>query len=90
MTRDTTHEVTHETLLVVSTRGESIGKVIHHDGDETFLVEAGTVFPQDFDFHYESSTGVSDDGSLVYTLTEYEEEKELEAGPLPADIALRR
>jgi hypothetical protein len=64
----------HEGLLVVSTRGESIGKVIHYDGDETFLVERGTVFPRDFAFHYESTTGVSDDGALVYTLTEYTEE----------------
>jgi hypothetical protein len=70
--------MTHETLLVVSTRGESIGKVIHNDGDETFLVEKETVFPNDFEFHYESSTGVSEDGSLVYTLTEYSDE-ELEA-----------
>jgi hypothetical protein len=71
----------HEELLVVSTRGESIGKVIHHDGDETFLVERGTVFPRDFTFRYESSTAVSEDGALVYTLTEYAEE--------PADTARR-
>jgi hypothetical protein len=64
----------HESLLVVSARGECIGKVIHHNGDETFLVERGTVFPKDFEFHYESSTGVSEDGALVYTLTEYSEE----------------
>ena len=67
--------MSHESLLVVSARGESIGKVIHYDGDETFLVERGTVFPNDFAFHYESSTGVSEDGSLVYTLTEYSEEE---------------
>jgi hypothetical protein len=64
----------HESLLVVSTRGESIGKVIHYDGDETFLVERGTVFPEDFEFHCESTTSVSEDGALVYTLTEYSEE----------------
>ena len=64
----------HEELLVVTSRGESIGKVIHHDGDETFLVERGTVFPTDFAFRYESITGVSEDGALVYTLTEYSEE----------------
>ena len=64
----------HESLLLVSTRGETIGKVIHYDGDETFLVERGTVFPQDFEFHYESTTSVSEDGALVYTLTEYSEE----------------
>ena len=64
----------HESLLVVSSRGESIGKVIHHDGDETFSVEGGTVFPRDFAFHYESSTAISEDGALVYTLTEEYEE----------------
>jgi len=64
----------HESLLVVTTRGESIGKVIHYDGDETFLVERGTVFPKDFEFHHESSAVVSEDGALVYTLTEYSEE----------------
>ena len=65
----------HESLLVVSTRGESIGRVIHHDGDETFLVERGTEFPKDFAFHYEESTGVSEDGALVYTVTEYLDEQ---------------
>jgi hypothetical protein len=64
----------HDSLLVVSTRGESIGKVIHDEGDETFLVEGETVFPRDFAFHYESSTAVSEDGALVYTVTEYSEE----------------
>ena len=60
----------HEGLLVVSARGECIGMVIHYDGDETFLVERGTVFPQDFEFHFDKRTGVSEDGTLVYTLTE--------------------
>jgi hypothetical protein len=64
----------HESLLVVSTRGECIGKVIHYDGDETFLVERETVFPRDFAFHDESGTAVSEDGALVYTLTEYSED----------------
>jgi hypothetical protein len=76
----------HETLLVVSTRGESIGKVIHHDGDETFLVERGTVFPEDFEFHEESITSVSEDGALVYTLTEYAEEPAATGGPAIADV----
>ena len=75
--------MSHESLLVVSARGESIGKVIHHDGDETFLVERGTVFPNDFAFRYESRTGVSEDGSLVYMVTEYSEE-EAEAAEAPA------
>jgi hypothetical protein len=74
----------HESLLVVTTRGESIGKVIHYDGDETFLVESGTVFPNDFEFHYESSTGVSEDGALVYTLSEYSEEDAAAAAEAPA------
>lgn len=65
----------HESLLVVSTRGESIGTIIHHNGDETFLVERGTVFPTDFEFHCESITSVSEDGTLVYTLTDYPEEQ---------------
>lgn len=66
--------MSHESLLVVSTRGESIGKVIHYDGDQTFLVERGTVFPEDFQFHYESITRISEDGALVYTVTELDEE----------------
>lgn len=71
----------HGSLLVVSARGETIGKVIHHDGDETFLVERGTVFPVDFDFRCECGTSVSDDGVLVYTLLEdFEEEAEDEDG----------
>jgi hypothetical protein len=66
--------MSHDDLLVVSTRGESIGKVIHHDGDECFLVERGIEFPRDFVFHYESITGTSEDGTLVYTVTECSEE----------------
>ena len=66
----------HESLLVVTARGESIGKVIHYDGDETFLVESGTVFPTDFEFRCESNTRVSEDGALVYTLTDCSEEQD--------------
>jgi hypothetical protein len=62
-----------ESLLVVSARGELIAKVIHYDGDETFLVERGSVFPDDFAFRYEGTTGVSEDGALVFTLTELPE-----------------
>ncbi|HVZ85386.1 MAG TPA: hypothetical protein VHG72_00330 [Polyangia bacterium] len=65
----------HESLLVVETRGESIGTIIHYDGDETFLVERGKTFPVDFDFHYESTTAVCEDGALLYTLTECSEEE---------------
>jgi hypothetical protein len=77
----------HERLLVVSTKGESIGRVIHYDGDETFLVERGTVFPKDFEFHYESSTAVSEDGALVYTLTEYLDEQPAPAEATTAEVA---
>ena len=64
----------HELLLVVTTRGESIGKIIHDEAEETFLVERGTVFPTDFQFHYESNTAVTEDGALVYTLTAYSDD----------------
>ena len=66
----------HESLLVVSAHGESIGKVIHYDGDETFLAEREKVFPRDFEFHYESVTGVCEEGALVFTLTECSEEQD--------------
>jgi hypothetical protein len=65
----------HESLLVVSARGESIGKIIHHDGDETFLVEREKVFPDDFDLRYESGTGICQEGALLFTLTECAEEQ---------------
>lgn len=70
--------MSHECLLVVTAGGESIGKVIHYDGDETFLVEGATVFPTDFEFRDESTSRVCEDGALVYTLTEYSQEEELE------------
>jgi hypothetical protein len=73
----------HESLLVVTSRGETIGKIIHHDGDETFLVEGETVFPRDFEFRHESITDVSEDGALVYLLTEYSEEEPLAREPPP-------
>jgi len=78
--------MSHESLLVVSTRGESIGKVIHYDGDQTFLVERGTVFPEDFEFHYESITGVSEDGALVYTVTEVSEDDDTCAEGPTSDV----
>ena len=72
--------MSHETLLVVTAGGESIGKVIHYDGDETFLVEGRVVFPTDFVFHDESNARVCEDGALVYTLTEFFEEDEKNPG----------
>ena len=65
----------HESLLVITTRGETIGTIIHHDGDETFLVEGETVFPRDFELRHESITDVCEDGALLYTLTECSEEE---------------
>ncbi len=62
----------HERLLVVTSGGETIGTIIHHDGDETFLVEGDKVFPRDFEFHHESITDVCEDGALLYTLTDEE------------------
>jgi hypothetical protein len=73
----------HESLLVVTTRGETIGTIIHHDGDETFLVEGETVFPRDFEFRHESITDISEDGALLYTLTEYSGEEPAAADAPP-------
>jgi hypothetical protein len=39
------------------------------------LVESGKVFPEDFDFHFESNTAISEDGALLYTLVEYSDEE---------------
>jgi hypothetical protein len=77
--------MTHDSLLIVSSKGEFIGKTLHHDGDDTFLVERGLVFPDDFEFRYESTTGVSEDGTLVYILlAEYDGEEE------PAEVDAER
>jgi hypothetical protein len=72
----------HESLLVVTSRGESIGKVIHNDGDDTFLVEREKVYPKDFEFHYEGTTGVCEDGALLFTVTECPEEEPVAADPI--------
>ena len=73
----------HESLLVITTRGETIGTIIHHDGDETFLVEGEKVFPRDFEFRHESITDISEDGALVYTVTDFSEEEEPVATETP-------
>ena len=76
--------MTHECLLVVSAGGESIGTIIHYNGDETFLVERGKVFPRDFEFRYEGTTGVCEDGALVFTLSECPDEQLVATeSPLP-------
>ena len=65
----------HEILLVVTTRGETIGTIIHHNGEEMFFVEGEEVFPRDFELRHESITEVCEDGALLYTLTECSEEE---------------
>lgn len=65
----------HDTLLVVTARGESIGKIIHHNGDDTFLAEGDRIFPRDFAFHCDSITSVCEEGALVFTLTDCSEEE---------------
>jgi hypothetical protein len=73
----------HESLLVVTTRGESIGKIIHHDGDDTFLVEGEKVFPKDFEFHCEGVTWVCEDGALLFTLTDNPEDEPVATDATP-------
>jgi hypothetical protein len=75
----------HESLLIVTSGGESIGKIIHHDGDDTFLVEGEKVFPKDFEFHYEGVTGVCEDGALLFTLMDSPEDE-----PVATDATPRR
>jgi hypothetical protein len=36
----------HESMLVVTARGESIGTIIHDEGDDTFLAERERSFPR--------------------------------------------
>jgi hypothetical protein len=69
----------HERLLVVTTRGETIGTIIHHDGEETLLVEG------EKQFRHESMTDVCEDGALLYTLTECSGEE-----PVPTEAPPRR
>jgi hypothetical protein len=68
-------DMVHESMLVVTARGESIGMIIHDEGDDTFLAEREKVFPKDSEFHYEGITEVCEDGALLYTLTECSEEE---------------
>jgi hypothetical protein len=80
--------MTHESLLVISARGESIGTIIHYNGDETFVVEQGKVFPTDFELHHEGSTVVCEDGALAFTLSEYCEEPVAKEAPPAAATGL--
>ena len=75
----------HESLLIVTTRGETIGKIIHTEGDDIPSVEREKVFPKDLELHHEGITEVCEDGALLYTLTEYSEE-EVTRTPLPGDL----
>jgi uncharacterized protein (TIGR02271 family) len=58
-----------EGMIVTSTTGDRIGKVIRCDA-ETFIVEKGALFPKDYQLRYDHITGTSSDGSLVYTLSD--------------------
>lgn len=65
-----------EGMLVTSSTGERIGKVIRCDA-ETFVVEKGTLFPKDFELRYDHITDVKADGSITYSLAEYLEREKL-------------
>ena len=69
-----------------SARGANRSENHPRRGEETFLVEQGTVFPTDFDFHYESNTAVSEDGALVYRMTAYSEESAAASSAATADV----
>ena len=58
-----------EGMLVTSTAGDRIGKVIRCDA-ETFVVEKGALFPKDYQLRYDHITGSGEDGSLIYSLNE--------------------
>ena len=59
-----------EGMLVTSTAGDRIGKVIRCDA-ETFVVEKGALFPKDYQLRYDHITGSSEDGSLyIYSLAD--------------------
>jgi hypothetical protein len=75
----------HEILLIVTTRGETIGTIIHHEGDEMLFVEGEEVFPRDCEVRHESISEVCEDGALLYTLTECSGEE-----PVATEAAPRR
>jgi uncharacterized protein (TIGR02271 family) len=76
-----------EGMLVTSTTGQRIGKVIRCDAD-TFVVEKGALFPKDYQLRYDRITGTSSDGSLLYTLMEDEQRtEERAAATAPAAAA---
>jgi uncharacterized protein (TIGR02271 family) len=84
-----------EGMLVLSTSGERIGKVIRCDA-ETFIVEKGALFPKDYQLRYDLITGASGDGSLIYSLSEIPEKErgmyaaEPVASAAPASAATMR
>jgi uncharacterized protein (TIGR02271 family) len=63
-----------EGTLVTSESGERIGKVIRCDA-ETFIVEKGAFFPKDYQLRYDQITGVSPEGSLIYSRAELSEKE---------------
>jgi uncharacterized protein (TIGR02271 family) len=63
-----------EGMLVMSTKGDRIGKVIRCDAD-TFIVEKGALFPKDYQLRYDLITGFDAEGSLIYSLAELPEKE---------------
>jgi uncharacterized protein (TIGR02271 family) len=58
-----------EGMIVSSTTGDRIGKVIRCDA-ETFVVEKGALFPKDYQLRYDHITGTAADGALIYSLSD--------------------
>jgi uncharacterized protein (TIGR02271 family) len=80
-----------EGMIVTSTTGDRVGKVIRCDA-ETFVVEKGALFPKDYQLRYDHITGTSQDGALIYSLTDYSmvDEIEREQGTTAAAAATFR
>jgi uncharacterized protein (TIGR02271 family) len=55
-------------MLVTSSQGERLGKVIRCDPD-TFVVEKGMFFPKDYELRYDHITDMRD-GGIVYSLSD--------------------
>jgi uncharacterized protein (TIGR02271 family) len=64
-------------MIVKSTTGERVGKVIRCEDPTTFVVEKGMFFPKDYELRYDHITGVSADGSITYSLAEYLEREKV-------------
>jgi len=57
-------------MFVMGTQGERIGKVIHCNDDDTFVVEKGVFFPKDYELRYDHITDVTG-GTVRYALTDF-------------------